>query len=130
MGADPAKDPLIWGEGRKKEEILVSQLPDDNDRWLLLTAYEGSAGKNEFYLRDLNAGHAPVELTSGKEFHYTGEIFRGKIYIPSNEDAPHFHLFAVDAANPARANWKEIIPASDAHTAGHWNCRRKNPCTV
>jgi prolyl oligopeptidase len=118
LGSDPAKDPLIWGEGRKKEEILVSQLPDDDDRWLLLTAYEGSAGKNELFLRDLKAGTPPVELTSGKDFHYTGEIFRGKIYITTNEDAAHFHLFAVDAANPARANWKEIIPASDAILQG------------
>ena len=114
LGTDPGKDPLIWGEGRKKEEILVSQLADDDDRWLLLTAYEGSAGKNELYLQDLKAGTPPVELTSGKDFHYNGEIFRGKIYITTNEDAPHFHLFVVDAANPARANWKEIIPATDA----------------
>ena len=110
------KDPLIWGEGRKKEEILVSQLPDDDDRWLLLTAYEGSAGKNELFLQDLKAGTPPIELTSGKDFHYTGEIFRGKIYITTNEDAPHFHLFVVDAANPARANWKEIIPATRRHS--------------
>ena len=118
LGSDPSKDPSIWGEGRKKEEILVSQLADDDDRWLLLTAYEGSAGKNELFLRDLKAGTPPVELTSGKDFHYTGEIFRGKVYITTNEDAPHFHLFAVDAANPDRANWKEIIPASDAILQG------------
>ena len=135
LGSDPAKDPLIWGEGRKKEEILVSQLPDDDDRWLLLTAYEGSAGKNELFLQDLKAGTPPVELTSGKDFHYTGEIFRGKLYITTNEDAPHFHLFVVDAANPARANWKEIIPASDAHSARHrqssteksWPSMKKTP---
>jgi prolyl oligopeptidase len=113
LGTDPGKDPLIWGEGRKKEEILVSQLPNDDDRWLLLTAYEGSAGKNELFLQDLKAGSPPVQLTSGKDFHYSGEIFRGKLYITTNEDAPHFHLFVVDAANPARANWKEIIPAGD-----------------
>src|SRR6266849_10595883 len=105
LGTDPAKDLLIWGEGRKKEEILVSQLPDDDDRWLLLTAYEGSAGKNELFLQDLKAGTPPLELTSGKDCHYSGEIFRGKLYITTNEDAPHFHLFVVDAANPARANW-------------------------
>ncbi len=38
LGSDPKNDPLIWGEGRKKEEILVSQLPDDDDGWLLLTS--------------------------------------------------------------------------------------------
>jgi prolyl oligopeptidase len=124
LGTDPGKDPLIWGEGRKKEEILISQLPDDDDRWLLLTAFEGSAGKNELFLhdlkggQDLKAGTAPVELTSGKDFHYSGEIFRGKIYITTNEGAPHFHLFVVDAANPARANWKEIIPPADGILQG------------
>jgi len=123
LGSEPKNDPLIWGEGRKKEEILVSQLPDDDDRWLLLTAYEGSAGKNELFLQDLKAGQdmkttPPVELTSGKDFHYSGEIFKGKLYITTNEDAPHFHLFAVDAANPSRANWKEIIPAEDGILQG------------
>jgi prolyl oligopeptidase len=118
LGTDPAKDPLIWGEGRKKEEILVSQLPDDDDRWLLLTAYEGSAGKNELFLQDLQAGTPPRELTSGKDFNYSGEIFRGKLYITTNEDAPHFRLFVVDAANPGRANWKEIIPPTDGILKG------------
>jgi prolyl oligopeptidase len=118
LGTDPAKDPLIWGEGRKKEEILVSQLPDDDDRWLLLTAFEGSAGKNELFLQDLKAGSAPIELTSGKDFHYSGEIFRGKLYITTNEDAPHFRLFTVDAASPGRSNWKEIIPSTDGILKG------------
>jgi prolyl oligopeptidase len=123
LGSEPKNDPLIWGEGRKKEEILVSQLSDDDDRWLLLTAYEGSAGKNELFLQDLKAGPElkttpPVELTSGKDFHYSGEIFKGKLYITTNEDAPHFHLFVVDAANPSRANWKEIIPAEDGILQG------------
>ena len=118
LGADAAKDPLIWGEGRNKEEILVSQLPDDDDRWLLMTAYQGSAGKNELFLRDLKAGTPPVEITSGKDFHYSCEIFRGRLYITTNEDAPHFRLFMVDAAHPARSNWKEIIPASDGILKG------------
>jgi prolyl oligopeptidase len=118
LGTDPNKDPLIWGEGRKKEEILFSQLPDDDDRWLLLTSSEGSAGKIELYLQDLKAGTPPVELTSGKDFQYSAEIFRGKIYITTNEGAPHFHLFVVDAANPARANWKEIIPESEGILQG------------
>jgi prolyl oligopeptidase len=119
LGTDPAKDPLIWGEGRKKEEILFSQLADDDDRWLLLTSSEGSAGKTQLFLQDLKVGTAPLELTSGKDFfQYSGEIFRRKIYITTNEDAPHFRLFVVDAANPARANWKEIIPESDGILQG------------
>ena len=54
LGSDPSKDPLIWGEGLKKEEILVSQLPDDDDRWLLLTSYQGSSGRNELFLQTVH----------------------------------------------------------------------------
>src|ERR1700687_3097616 len=90
LGNDPSKDSLILGAGRKKE----------------------------LFLQNLKAGTPPLELTSGKDFHYNGEIFRGKIYITTNEGASHFHLFVVDATNPVRANWKEIIPESDGILQG------------
>jgi len=113
LGSDPAKDPLIFGQGRNPQDIPQVTLPDDDDRWLLITVFEGWA-KSEMYLQDLKAGTPPVELTSGKEFLYSGEIFRGKLYITTNEGAPRFRLFAVDASDPGRENWKEIIPQSDA----------------
>src|SRR5204862_1635185 len=70
--------------------------------------------KSEMYLQDLKAGTAPVEITSGKNFLYNGEVFKGKLYILTNEDAPRFRELVVDAANPKRENWKEIIPQTDA----------------
>src|SRR5439155_994626 len=79
----------------------------------LITVFEGWA-KSEMYLQDLKAGTAPVEVTTGKEFLYMGEILGGKLYILTNEDAPRYRVFVVDAANPSRENWKEIIPQSDA----------------
>ena len=113
LGSDTAKDPLIFGEGRKAEDVPQVQLADDDDRWLLIAVFEGWA-KSEMYLQDLKAGTAPVEITSGKNFLYNGEVFKGKLYILTNEDAPRFHVFVVDAANPKRENWKEIIPQTDA----------------
>ena len=126
LGSEPKNDPLIWGEGRKKEEILVSQLPDDDDRWLLLTSYEGSAGKNQLFLQDLKAGTPPVELTSGKDFQYSGEIFRGKLYITTNEDAP--------ALPPVRGGRGQSRPRQlegnhsrvGRHSEGRRNRGRKN----
>src|SRR5208337_527527 len=47
-------------------------------------------------------------------FLYGGEFFAGKLYITTNEDAPHYRVFVADAANPKRENWKEIISQSDA----------------
>ncbi len=42
----------------------------------------------------------------------------GKLYITSNEDAPHYRVFVTDAANAKRENWKELIPENDAVLLG------------
>ena len=51
LGADPEKDPLIFGEGRNAQDVPQVTLPDDNDRWLLITVFEGWT-KSEMYLLD------------------------------------------------------------------------------
>jgi prolyl oligopeptidase len=118
MGTDPAKDrlafdPMALGPDHKPQEIPFLQLADDDDRWLLISIFEGYA-KTELYLQDLKAGTHPVPITTGKESLYSGEIFQGKVYITTNEDAPRFRVFVADAANPKRESWKEIIPQSNA----------------
>jgi prolyl oligopeptidase len=118
LGDDSAKDPLIFdpmstGEGHTPQDIPGVQLADDDDRWLLTSISSGWT-KTELYLQDLKAATPPVALTQGKNFLYSGEIFRGKLYIVSNEDAPRYRVFTVDAAHAERENWKEIIPQTDA----------------
>ena len=113
LGADPAKDPLIFGEGRNAQDIPQVALADDSDRWLLITVYEGWA-KSELYLQDLKAGTAPVELTTGKEFLYDAEILHDRLYILTNEGASRYRVFTADVANAKRENWKEIISEGDA----------------
>jgi len=113
LGADPAKDPLIFGDGRNPQDIPQVTLPDDDDRWLLITVFEGWA-KSEMYLQDLKAGTPPVELTSGKEFLYSGEILQGELFITSNENAPKFRVFKTNVSEPERRFWREIVPEADA----------------
>jgi prolyl oligopeptidase len=118
LGDDSAKDPLIFdpmstGEGHTPQDIPGVQLADDEDRWLLTSISSGWT-KTELYLQDLKAATPPVALTQGKNFLYSGEIFKGKLYIVSNEDAPRYRVFTVDATHAERENWKEIIPQTDA----------------
>src|SRR5581483_4589731 len=112
LGSDPAKDPLIFGEGRDPEDWPGVDISNDG-RWLLISVEQGFT-KIELYLKDLKADSPPVRITEGKDFLYSAEIVNGKIFITTNEDAPRYHLFVVDASSPQRANWKEIIPQSDA----------------
>jgi len=112
IGSDPAQDPLIFGEGRNPQDIPSVALSED-DRWLLIDVGEGWT-KTEMYLQDLQSKNPPLEITTGKDFLYDADFFEGKLYITTNEDAPHFRVFAADATNPKRENWKELIPQTDA----------------
>ncbi len=116
LGGDPAKDPLIFGEGRNPQDVPGVSLSED-DRWLLINVGEGWT-KTEMYLKDLQSKNPPLEITTGKNFLYDADFFEGKLYITSNEDAPHYRVFVADAANPKRENWKELIPQSDAVLQG------------
>jgi len=116
LGSDPAKDPLIFGQGRDPEDWPDVDLSNDG-RWLLISVSEGWT-KSELFLQDLKAGTPPIQITEGKNFLYGGEVYNGKIYVTTNEDAPRYRMFVVDASSPARANWKEIIPQNDAILQG------------
>ena len=116
LGDDPAKDRLIFGEGRNPQDIPGVNLSED-DRWLVISVFEGWT-KTEMYVQDLQSKAPPVEITTGKDFLYNADVYKGKLYITSNEDAPHFRVFVADLTNPKRANWKELIPQSDAVLQG------------
>jgi len=116
IGSDPAHDPLIFGEGRKPQDVPSVTLSED-DRWLLIDVGEGWT-KTEMYLQDLQSKNPPLEITTGKDFLYGADFFAGKLYITTNEDAPHFRVFVADATNPKRENWKELIPQTDAVLQG------------
>jgi len=116
LGGDPAKDPLIFGEGRNPQDIPGVGLSEDG-RWLLITVFEGWT-KTEMYLQDLQSKAPPIEMTTGKNFLYGADFFEGKLYITTNEDAPRYRVFVADAAKPKRENWKELIPETDAVLQG------------
>jgi prolyl oligopeptidase len=116
LGSDPSEDPLIFGQGRDPEDWPNVDVSNDG-RWLLIVVEMGWT-KSELYLKDLAANTPPVRITQGKEFLYDAEIVNGKIFLTTNEDAPRYRAFVADTASPERANWKEIIPQTDAVLQG------------
>jgi prolyl oligopeptidase len=112
IGSDPAKDPLIFGDRPNPQDIPDVTLSED-DRWLLINVEHGWT-RTEMYLQDLQTKNPPLEITTGKDFLYGAEFFEGKLYITTNEDAPHYRVFVADATNAKRDSWKELIPQTDA----------------
>ena len=116
LGTDPATDDPIFGEGRDPEDWPSLSLSNDG-RWLLINVSQGWT-RSELFLMDLKAGTPPIRVTTGKNFLYGGEVYEGKLYITTNEDAPRYRVFVADAGNYDREAWKEIIPQTDAVLQG------------
>ncbi|MGA7081339.1 MAG: prolyl oligopeptidase family serine peptidase [Terriglobales bacterium] len=116
LGTDPARDTLIFGEGRDPEWWPNVSLSDDG-RWLLIIEEHGWT-KTELFLQDLTSKNPPVEITTGKDFLYGADFLAGKLYITTNEDAPRYRVLVADATNAQRENWKELIPQTDAVLQG------------
>jgi prolyl oligopeptidase len=116
LGGDPADDPLIFGEGRDAEDWPNVTLSHDG-RWLLIQVEQGWT-KTELFLVDLKSDKPASRVTTGKNFLYDGQVFDGKLFITTNEDAPRYRVFVTDATNFDRENWKEIIPQTDAVLQG------------
>jgi prolyl oligopeptidase len=116
LGADPALDEPVFGEGRDPEDWPSVSLSNDG-RWLVINVSQGWT-KSELFLKDLKSDRAASRLTTGKNFLYGAEVYEGKVYIATNEDAPRYRMFVTDAGNFDREAWKEIIPQTDAVLQG------------
>jgi prolyl oligopeptidase len=116
LGTDPDGDDPVFGEGRDPEDWPNVRLSNDG-RWLLINVEQGYT-KTELFLMNLKAGTPPTRVTTGKNFLYSGEVYEGKLYITTNEDAPRYRAFVTDAGDYERDHWKEIIPQTDAILQG------------
>jgi prolyl oligopeptidase len=116
LGDDVDHDDLVFGEGRDPEDWASVSLSNDGD-WLLINVSEGWT-KSELYLMDLKKNTPPTSVTTGKNFLYGAEVYNGKLYITTDEDAPRYRVFVADAGDYDREHWKEIIPQTDAVLQG------------
>ncbi len=110
LGGDAAKDPLIF-EPKDPQDWPDVSLSNEG-RWLTIVSSHGWT-RSEIYLKDLKANTAPVTVVAGKNFLYSGEVFNRTLYILTNEDAPHYKVFAAPAETPDQGHWKPVIPESE-----------------
>jgi prolyl oligopeptidase len=113
LGDDPAKDKLVFGDGRAMTDSPSPMLSPDG-RWLLVEVFQGWS-KSELYLRDLQAkAGAFVPVATGKEATYYAQIVDdGWIFVHTNDSAPRGRIVRVDPHRPQRDAWKVVVPESD-----------------
>lgn len=114
IGQDPATDRELFGKGYGPEKIIGASLSPDG-RWLMATVLHGSAAKQtEVYLRDLSARDGKfVALVNDVEAVFAPTLVDGHVILRTNWDAPRYRVLLVDLKQPARDEWKEIVPEGD-----------------
>ena len=108
LGDDPAKDELVFGEGRPKEDILGVSASDDG-RWILLSAFKGWA-RSDLYLLDRDHPERGLAtVIEGKDALAEGFVLDGHIWLRTNLDAPNYRVVSVACGSPDASRWETVV---------------------
>ncbi len=113
-GSPQSGDVLAYHRPDEPEWGFGTEVTEDG-RYLLISVWKGTDDKNRFLYRDLTEPYAiPVELIDHFNDTYSflgndGTVF----YFRTDLEAPMGRVIAIDIRNPARENWREVIPQSE-----------------
>lgn len=113
LGTPQEKDKLVFGGNQTKRRYIGAYLTEDQ-HYLVITAANATTG-NELYIKDLNQPNSGiVKVVTGFDTEQNVIASKGsKLYIYTNDKAPNYRLVEVDAKNPAKSNWKDVIPETE-----------------
>ena len=118
LGRNFTNDPMVFGKNIEKEDTLGIEVSKDG-RYLLITVFVSSAEKErtELYLQDARSSKKEfLPVIKGLEDVLSGGgIYRDKIYIITNYQAPFWKIMVVDIKDAIKKGldeWKTIIPQS------------------
>ncbi|MBH8563633.1 S9 family peptidase [Nostoc sp. CENA67] len=119
VGTPQSEDVLIYHRPDEKEWGFGGDVTEDG-RYLIISVWLGTDSKNLVFYKDLtNPNSEVVELINQFEANYSFIDHNDSIfYFRTDLDAPRGRVIAVDINNPAKENWKEIIPQTAATLEG------------
>jgi prolyl oligopeptidase len=118
VGTATAEDVLIFGAGRDKTNYYGVSVSRDG-RWLVISAAQGTAPRNDVWLADLAAsGPAGPQLAAVQEgvdartgLHLGRD---GRLYVFTDAGAPRGRLAVADPADPDPSRWRDLIAQDPA----------------
>ena len=113
LGTPQSSDELIYRDEENQDIYHFGSVTEDK-KYFILYKQPGTDGFSTFY-KDLEKGGDFVELFGGYNTKngVVHSLGNGRLLVRTNIDAPNYRLIEVDINNPAKENWKTIIPASD-----------------
>ena len=110
LGTLQSKDQLIYKDATHALRYFSAQTTED-EHFLIIGASEGTYGQ-ELYFKDLTKPQSEIKLLfKGFDYEYgVVDNIGDQLLVTTNEGAANNYAVLVDPQNPAKANWKTIIP--------------------
>ena len=114
LGTDQSADKLVLERPDHPKWGFSPSVTDDG-RYLIIQNWKGSEPKAQVFikhLRVLDSGVQPLITGFDAEYEWIGSI-DNTLYFVTDHEAPKRRLIAVDATNPDRSAWREIIAETE-----------------
>ena len=111
LGDDPARDEIVFGQGRPKEDMVWART-SPNGRWVLFHAFKGWT-RSDLYLLDRHAPERGLRVVTEGELGLSDGYPRDDaIWLRTNLDAPNYRVARAEFDAPGRDGWRTIVPES------------------
>jgi prolyl oligopeptidase len=113
VGTPAEEDVLVFGAGRDKTNYYGVSVSWDG-RWLVISAAQGTAPRNDVWLADLTASGPAAPLLQvvqeGVDARTEVQVGRdGRLYVFTDAAAPRGRLAVSDPAHPEPARWRDLV---------------------
>ena len=111
LGDPQRADRLVFDKPAERETVFGVEVSDD-DRWAVITAFQGSSDRSEVYLLDRQADAAPAAVFTGFRAAYAFiESAGDRLLFRTDEGAPRGRIVSIDPGHPEAAA-AEVVPQS------------------
>ncbi|QEG43400.1 Prolyl endopeptidase precursor [Roseimaritima ulvae] len=110
LGTSQNEDVLVYERPDHKEWGFQPEVSEDG-RWLIINNWKGSEPQNQIFIKDLTQPETPVrELITGFDAEYQFVASdETTMYFLTDHEAPRRRLIALNAEQPQRDGWQEVI---------------------
>lgn len=110
VGEDQSKDVVVFEDSSKPDRGFSAQTTID-ERFLIIYFTEGTSN-NGMFVKDLsNPNSKFISIVDDLNNNYSVVDNVGdRLLVHTDYDAPNYRLILIDLKNPARENWKDVIP--------------------
>jgi prolyl oligopeptidase len=113
LGTPQTDDVMVYERSDQKDWLFGGSVTDDGN-YLVITAFQGTDVKTRVFYKDLKTKDAPVVklLDDFDAAYYFIGNEGSRFWFQTDLTAPRGKVIEIDVANPARANWKVVVPES------------------